>query len=108
VERLPMAAQSVVGVKALRQRWRANVDTVLLFGVLSLIIAEGWAVREFSIRPNALLTSAVSSLLITLPYLLLRLVDDFDGVPRPVLSLATVGLAIAVAGLVLVRSPQPL
>src|SRR5437763_9362645 len=85
----------VVAVKAVRRPWRATIDTALLFGVASLVAAGEWAVPLLDRRTSALLTAGYSALAIALPYLLVRLVDDFAHVPRPVVYGALVGLGAA-------------
>ena len=93
--------------QAVRQPLRANVDIALLFGVLSLVIAEGWVQRALDIESNRLLTAITGSLIMALPYLLLRLVDDFADVPPWLMHGAEVGLALAVVGLFMLESPLP-
>ena len=85
----------VVAVKAVRQPRRATIDTALLFGVVSLLVAEGWVVAALHWKPNPLLTAFLSSLIMALPYLLLRLINDFAGVPGSVMRGAALGLAAA-------------
>src|SRR5437879_5822174 len=92
----------VVAVTALRYPRRATIDTALLFGVLSLLVAEGWAVTAWGRTPSPALTTVASVLIMVLPYLLLRLVNDFAGMPRLVRRAAEVGLAAMVASLVVV------
>jgi HPt (histidine-containing phosphotransfer) domain-containing protein len=92
----------LVVVKAVRQPRRATVDMALLFGVASLLVAEGWAAPLLHLRTNPLLVATSSGLIMALPYLLVRLVDDFAHVPRPVLYGALVGLGIAVASFFIV------
>src|ERR671934_439584 len=86
-----------VAAKAVRRPRRATVDTALLFGVASLLVAEGWAAPLLHLRTNPLLVATSSGLIMALPYLLLRLVDDFTHVPRPVLYGALVGLGVTAA-----------
>ena len=88
----------VVAVKAVRRPRRATVDTALLFGAVFVIIAESWIIGELHVTAGRLLSAVVGALLMALPYLLLRLVDDFAGVPGPLLRFAEVGLAAAVVG----------
>ena len=67
----------------------------------------GQVSAALGVEPTALQRVASSSLVLALPYLLLRLVDDFAGVPRRVMRLAIVGLGVAVAGIVLVQGTLP-
>ena len=99
----------VVGLQALRRPLRANIDIALFFGVTALIIAIGWVSRALNVESEQqprLLMVVTSSMLMALPYLLLRLVDDFADVPRWLLHAAEAGLALAVVGLALI-SPLP-
>ena len=69
---------------ALRERSRTSVDATILFGALAFVIAQSQiaALLGTQVPPALGLVSAV--LLLALPYLQLRLVDDFAGV-RPLL-----------------------
>lgn len=88
----------VVAVKAVRQPRAATVDTALLFGAVSIIVAESWITTELHVTASHWLSAVIGSLLMALPYLLLRLVDDFAGVPGPLLRFTEIGLAAAVVG----------
>ncbi len=92
----------VVTIKAVRRPLRANVDTALLFGVTAAIITEGAVTAALRVEPGRALAAVVGSLLMALPYLLLRLVDDFSAVPRLVMRGAAAGLALAVVSLAVV------
>ena len=87
----------VVAAKAVPWPRRATIDTALLFGVASLVVAGEWAVPLLDLRASALLTAGYSALAMALPYLLVRLVDDFARVPRPILYGALVGLGVTAA-----------
>jgi signal transduction histidine kinase len=89
----------IVAVKAVYQPRRTNLDIALLFGACTLIVAETWVVAALGIAQSHVLTAATGSLLMALPYLLLRLVDDFAGVPPALMRCAEVGLALAVLSL---------
>ena len=86
-------------MNAARRPRRANLDIALFFGDTALVIAIG----QFAPTPGGqqrLVTDLLSpALLLALPYLLLRLVDDFAGVPLVVRRLAEVGLALALVSL---------
>src|SRR5579871_307422 len=84
----------VVVWRAVRQPRRASIDTALFFGVFALIIVESWAVAGLGLKVNGLLLPITQTLLMSLPYFLLRLVDDFSTVPRWLLWGAGAGLAI--------------
>ncbi len=89
-----------VCTRAARHPARANVDTALLFLAFTLIIALQWITGALHVTPAGITGATTGALLMALPYLLLRLVDDFAHVPRTLMGLAAAGLALAVAVLV--------
>jgi PAS domain S-box-containing protein len=96
---------AVVG--AVRRPLRANVDTALLFGAAAGSIALTWVQQALGVPPNGVTTAVGATLGMALPYLLLRLLDDFVGVPSAVLRLAEVGLAATVIVLLAIEQPLP-
>jgi signal transduction histidine kinase len=98
----------IVGARAVRRPRRADLDIALLYGVLSLIIALQWLDAVLGVRPGRYSAALAGGLLMALPYLMLRLLADFAGVPTRLMRAAEVGLALAVAGLILVLPPMPL
>ena len=97
----------VVAYQAARQRRRALIDMALFFGVSAIIVIEGRLVQLLGLGPDPLRNAVSGSLLMALPYLLLRLVDDFFDVPGPLLRLAEVGLALSVAALFFLQPFPP-
>ncbi|HEY7625121.1 MAG TPA: ATP-binding protein [Candidatus Limnocylindria bacterium] len=98
---------------ALRERTRTSLDATLLFGALALVIAQSQVASLFGAQLPAVLGLVSVVLLLALPYLQLRLVDDFAGVPRLLMRLCVAGfalglVAIAVAALRLVVLPAAL
>jgi len=92
-----------VARSALRERTRANLDTSLLFGAIALVVAQSQISSAAGLR-SPILSAMSLLLLLALPYLQLRLVDDFAGVPPMLMRVcvgapAVVGLAVAVAWL---------
>ena len=85
---------------ALRERTRTSVDATILFGALAVIIAQSQIAALLGTQlPTAFgLVSAV--LLLALPYLQLRLVDDFAGVRPLVLRACLGGFVAGIAALV--------
>src|SRR5690348_8433578 len=71
----------VVAVGALRRPRRVNIDITLLFGAIAILVAEGWISEAVGGTPGLLVTGSTQSLLMALPYLLLRLVEDFADTP---------------------------
>lgn len=86
--------------RAATNRMRSDVDAALLFGAVALIVLETWFTEAAGIKSQAVLTFIISSLLMALPYLLLRLLDDFTGVPRRVMNASLGGLVLSVLILV--------
>jgi signal transduction histidine kinase/ActR/RegA family two-component response regulator len=82
---------------ALRDRTWSSLNTTMLFGAVALVIAQSQITALFGVH-SELLTALSILLLMALPYLQLRLVDDFAGV-RPIvmrLCLAGVGFTVLV------------
>ena len=81
---------------AIRSPRRAKVDTALFFGALAIIIALQWLSAAGVLTANPLQTALTGSLAMALPYLMLRLVDDFSGVPPRIMGAAAAGLVLSV------------
>jgi signal transduction histidine kinase len=97
----------VVAVQAARRPRRVHVDIALLFGAIVLIIAVEWG-RVASGAPTPVpIATLVAVLLMALPYLLLRLVDDFARVPTWLLRAAEAGLLASAVILAAVPAPLP-
>src|SRR5438105_2982688 len=78
---------------ALVVRTRVSVNTALLFGAIAFVIAQSQVAGLLG--PSAAALGALSGFaLLALPYLQLRLVDDFAGVPRAIGWMCLCGLAI--------------
>ena len=86
----------LVLAKTVAQPRRGNVDAALLFGVMAAIIAEAWGAQAAHVHPGRVLNAIVGSLLMALPYLLLRLVDDFAGVAPRLMRASVAGLVASV------------
>src|SRR5687767_4707055 len=89
----------LVAIDAVRRPRRATLDTALLFGALAIAIADQWVTDALDVNVDRALGAINGSLVMAMPYLLLRLLDDFTDVPRWVMRAAEAGLALAVAGL---------
>lgn len=83
-----------VADRALRRPVRANVDMTLFFGVIAVDILLQVLSQTVPQPPSPLLTLVLTTLAMALPYLLLRLVDDFSDIPRWLLHLAEAGLVL--------------
>jgi signal transduction histidine kinase len=96
---------AVTLVSAVQRPRRANVDTALLFGALAFIVLWQWLGSLLAISPPPIIGDVNGVLLMAVPYLLLRLLSDFTHVPRRVMRLAEMGLAVS-AGLLFLFPPE--
>ena len=94
----------LTGWTAFRRPRRAAINTTLFFGVIAVVVLWQWLNSALHFQPNPIVGAVVGGLFFALPYLMLRLVDDFAHVPRWVKRGAEVGLALSVAGLVLLTT----
>jgi signal transduction histidine kinase len=94
--------------RTVREPLRPRVDTALFFGAIALVVATGWVTTIAHIELGRMFTAILVSLLMALPYLLLRLVDDFTVVPGWILRGAEAGLAICVLIAFMAVPPYPL
>lgn len=93
--------------QAIRCPRRATIDVTLLFGATALIVAATWFVRMLGLALPPWWGLAAGGLLMALPYLLLRAINDFAGVPGWIMRAAEVGLTLSIAALVLLPTPMP-
>lgn len=99
----------VVAWTATRRRTRTSVDIALFFGAIAVFIVESRVVATLGLEQVELVNDVVTILVIAMPYLLLRLVDDFSTVPFVIKRLAEAGLALsAIAFLATVGQPPTL
>ena len=95
---------------ALRERSRTSVDATILFGALAVVIAQSQIAALLGTQLPAALGLVSAVLFLALPYLQLRLVDDFAGVRPLIVRLCLGGLlggiaAVAVGLLKIVDLP---
>jgi signal transduction histidine kinase/ActR/RegA family two-component response regulator len=81
---------------ALRERSRTSVDATILFGALAFIVAQTQIAALLGTQLPAALGIVSAVLFLALPYLQLRLVDDFAGLPPFVLRMCLGGLALGI------------
>jgi signal transduction histidine kinase/ActR/RegA family two-component response regulator len=81
---------------ALRERSRTSVDATILFGALAFVIAQSQIAALLGPQRPAALGLVTALLFIALPYLQLRLVDDFAGVPAVLLRVCLGGLLLGI------------
>lgn len=97
----------LVAWSALRRRTRTSVDIALFFGAISIAIVESRIVTAFGLTAIDLITDIVALLVIAMPYLLLRLVDDFSDVPVAVKRLSEGGLVLSGIGFLATAGTLP-
>lgn len=95
-------------VQAIRRPRRARIDTALLFSDTALIIAVSRLAPLVGLAQDRWVVAFTSSLLMALPYLLVRLVEDCAGLQRWQAQTARVGLALSVLLLFAIPQPYPL
>ena len=88
-----------------RRPTRANLNIALFFGALVIAIANSRITAVTG--PHPLASAIAAALVMALPYILLRLLDDFAGVPAIVQRLAEAGLAVSVVGIAVGGTPLP-
>ena len=95
---------------ALRRPTAAAADIALFFGAIAVAIVESRIVTTFRLQQVEIISDVAAILIIAMPYLLLRLVDDFSNVPFVVKRLAEVGLFASAVGFIATEGtmPQPI
>lgn len=89
----------------IRRPTRASLNIALFFGALVAAIVNS---RVTAIAGPVPVVSALATMLVmALPYVLLRLLDDFAGVPAAVKRLAEAGLALSVITIAVAGTPLP-
>lgn len=94
-------------VEAIRRPSRGNLDTTLFFGAIAIVIAIALGLEAAGGEPPALVTAVQASLIMALPYLVLRLARDFTDTSLRVLRSIGVVLLALVVPLFLVEQPYP-
>ncbi|HEU0169059.1 MAG TPA: GAF domain-containing sensor histidine kinase [Chloroflexota bacterium] len=87
-------------VGAIQRPRRVAWDVAAFFGAITLIVAETWVFEAAGVKPPLAVNDAAGVLLLGLPYILLRLLDDFGQCASWILRLAEVVLGLAILGLV--------
>lgn len=99
---------ALVLVRTIRRPTPAHADVAVFFGIATAIIVESRGARLLGITPPAWVGDVVIVALCALPYVLLRLLDDFTVVPAAVKRLAELGLGgVAVLAFLLPAPPPP-
>ncbi len=92
---------------ALRRPIRPNVDIALFFAVPAIIVAFSVASMLQMVPAGALPNAILTVLLVSISYMLLRLVDDFSDVPGWLMRGSEVALALLVVGTFAFKPPRP-
>jgi signal transduction histidine kinase len=93
--------------EALRDSRRANIDIALFFGLTALVIMSSVLADLRMVPTTSLLGALNGTLVLSLSYVLLRLVDDFATVPRWLLLLALALLGPLCGSLFVFNPPRP-
>jgi signal transduction histidine kinase len=93
--------------RLLRRPTRTSLDIALFFGAISVAIVESRIASTFQLQQVELITDVVALLVIAMPYLLLRLVDDFSDVPFVVKRLAEIGLFLSAVAFIATEGTLP-
>jgi signal transduction histidine kinase len=96
----------LVAVGASQHRTRTAVDTAFFFGAITVALLEGPVLQLLGIGSSVASTTVAAVLVMSLPYLMMRLLADFADVPLLVRA-ATLGGLIASA-IVVVTSGSPI
>ena len=85
-----------VTLRAITHPTRAHIDMTLFFGALAFVILASRIAALTGTTTTPWLITVEVAVLITMPYVLLRLVDDFTQVRSPVKRAAELGLAAGI------------
>src|SRR5258708_21279765 len=90
-----VAVAAISVVRAIRRPARTNVDTALFSAAIGSVLVYSRLAALLALPSESLITFLVIAVLMAAPYLLLRLIDDFAGVPRIIRRAAEIGLALS-------------
>jgi len=94
-------------VRVIRLPTPAHVDMALFFGAAAVLIISGALPGVLGIAAPWWLGDITGALLMSLAYLLLRLVADFGTVPRAIMRASEVGLVLSIVAIVALETPMP-
>ncbi len=88
-------------VRAVRVPRLVKIHTAAFFGLIGALVLAGWAIGAGLVSDDdRKLTTVVQSLLLALPYPLLRLAGDFTGIRQAVRRAAEGALLLSIAGII--------
>ncbi len=93
--------------RALLDRRRAALDAALMFGGLAFVILESEITKTLGLTLPPLVAQALVGVLLAVPYLFLRLVDDLAEVPPLALRAGLAAFLLSWAAAVVVPAPLP-
>src|SRR5256885_5126306 len=82
----------LVTVRTLRRATPAHGDMSVFFGILAFVVVESRIASLLGVVVPEWLSDTLIATIIALPYVMLRLVDDFTRVPRLLLRVSEVAL----------------
>lgn len=94
-----------VGYRYLRARTPAHIDITVFFGILAFVVVESRIATALGLVQPEWFTDTVIAAVVALPYILLRLVDDFTTVPRSIKRGAEILLIASIAALYVLQGP---
>ena len=100
-----IAIQTIL--QAVRRPTRVQLDIALFFGVALLIIILSILLPNGTIASIPAAATLISAALLSLPYLLVRLLDDVVGVPILIRRVVDVGFVLSVATVALLPIGRP-
>jgi len=94
-------------IDVVRRPRRANVDALLFFGILAVIVVVAEGMRALGVELGKTATLVLVAVVLALPYALLRLADDYRGVRAWVKIGSLAGLVVSIAAFALTPAPYP-
>jgi signal transduction histidine kinase len=95
----------LVTVRFIRRPGWASFDTFLFFAVIATLLVVGDAAQAFGFEGHPVLNVLTWVGVSALPFILLRLVDDFR--PQPIWVMVTASVAFVIVSAIGVVKPQP-
>jgi PAS domain S-box-containing protein len=102
-----LAVAIAVIVEAAKRPRRTSIDTALFFATLALILDLTGLSTQLGFAIPSTVSLGVAVALLALPYIQLRLLDDFVGVGAWTKRAALAGLVLSIGAMILVPSPVP-
>jgi len=102
-----LAVALAVIAEAIKRPRRTSIDTALFFTAIALILEISGLSGQLGFVLPPVVTLGLAALLLGLPYIQLRLLDDFVGVATWTMRAAVGGLVLAIGSMIVVPSPIP-